>query len=436
MAPRPRSKERILAQPQPPHIRSLHPGEVIYSEGYIGKLSMYVIKEGKVEISTVRGDKKVILDTLGKGQFFGESALVSQAPRSHTARAVTFCELQVLEGDTLDNAFAGAPPLLRHMLRTLIVQAKEKEELLASSAELLVPPNIVAYAHILSMMAPPQDTNPMRGGGRRMGGMDTRKEETSVPVMEVVKKCRAIIGHSRSQVVETLKRMAMLNLLAFDAAPSTRSRNAMDFGVQTPSKPSDGVSSNQNIRFDETQIVDRAQQVSTQDTGTGYRSELELICVNDLEKLVTVDRKLLLKKLAQGEIADELFAFRKSEVLRFIEEKGRNYFARRAARSANELESLEDLEYVDQRTLFEALAGVDVYDLAKLLSGCQDEAIRDKVLACMSRIRRQELEDLTRDGLRVDSIEVQQIEESLMATIRQMKRPAAPGGDSAGAAGY
>jgi len=51
--------------------RSAMPGEVIFAEGATGNPVMYVIKEGSVEISIERGERRIVLSTLGRGQFFG-----------------------------------------------------------------------------------------------------------------------------------------------------------------------------------------------------------------------------------------------------------------------------------------------------------------------------------------------------------------------------
>lgn len=79
-------------------------------------------------------------------------------------------------------------------------------------------------------------------------------------------------------------------------------------------------------------MIDRAQQVADHDLDLSINSELELIELADLEALIGVEKTMLLNKLSNGEIADELFAFRKSKVLSYVEQKGVTYFSRRNAR--------------------------------------------------------------------------------------------------------
>lgn len=65
---------------------SFSAGSVIFAEGQ-KRDSMYVVKSGAVELN-VR-DKNV--EVVGTDGFFGEMALVDQAPRSATAIAKTDC---------------------------------------------------------------------------------------------------------------------------------------------------------------------------------------------------------------------------------------------------------------------------------------------------------------------------------------------------------
>jgi hypothetical protein len=62
-------------------------GEVIVKEGEKGN-SMYVIQEGKVEVTKQKGGKDIRLLLLTKGDFFGEMALFDREVRSATARSI------------------------------------------------------------------------------------------------------------------------------------------------------------------------------------------------------------------------------------------------------------------------------------------------------------------------------------------------------------
>ncbi|OUL82156.1 Crp/Fnr family transcriptional regulator, partial [Paraburkholderia hospita] len=125
--------------------RTAAPGEVIYSEGFGGESVMYVIADGKVEILTQCEDKKVIVATLGKGEFFGETALLPSEPRAHTAKALTFCQLTVVNARVVEEELERVSPLLRHIVRTMIRRVKKKDDLLATYTHADFMPGVVSY---------------------------------------------------------------------------------------------------------------------------------------------------------------------------------------------------------------------------------------------------------------------------------------------------
>ncbi len=73
-----RQLERIL------HQRTYKAGETIFNEGDPG-VGMYIIEEGEVQIAL--GKDRRVLAVLSKGDFFGEMALLLEAPRTASALA-------------------------------------------------------------------------------------------------------------------------------------------------------------------------------------------------------------------------------------------------------------------------------------------------------------------------------------------------------------
>ncbi len=60
--------------------------DVIFEEGSTGR-ELFVVLDGKVEIAKVSGTGKTVIVTLGKGEFFGEMAVIDGSSRSATAIA-------------------------------------------------------------------------------------------------------------------------------------------------------------------------------------------------------------------------------------------------------------------------------------------------------------------------------------------------------------
>jgi CRP-like cAMP-binding protein len=398
-------------QQQSSRSRTAAPGEIIYSEGYVGTSALYVIADGKVEISTQCDEKRVVLATLGKGEIFGESALLPSEPRGSTAKALTFCRLTVIEAGVVEEELERVSPLLRHLVRTMIRRTKRKDDLLATYTHADFLPGVVSYAHVLALMAgaEPRDTRSRRA----------QIEEVAVPLAEVIKKCRAIAGHSRLHVMAMLKRMEKLNLVSFEAGrPDYPGRGAT-------AHAEDGAAGRHMVTFDPARIIERAQQVADHDLDLSITGELELIELSDLEALIGVERQLILKKLSHSEIAEDIFAFRKTKVLNYIEENGTAYFSRRKVRPVSELESLADLEFVDQRTLFDAVSAFDTYDLAKLLTASADAAIADRLLSVMTQARQNEISWIMRRDVKIDPLEMPDIEQRFIDLVKSIKSPPA-----------
>jgi CRP/FNR family cyclic AMP-dependent transcriptional regulator len=63
-------------------------GDVIFEEGSSGR-ELFVVLDGEVEIAKINGGRKTVIVTLGKGEFFGEMAVIDGSSRSATAIAAS-----------------------------------------------------------------------------------------------------------------------------------------------------------------------------------------------------------------------------------------------------------------------------------------------------------------------------------------------------------
>lgn len=93
-APRPEGAQ--AAEPPPVVTRFLQAGEVVVKEGDPGR-SMFVVLEGRVAVARqgAESHEPVVVGELGTGEFFGELALLTGAPR--TASVVAVEDAVVLE---------------------------------------------------------------------------------------------------------------------------------------------------------------------------------------------------------------------------------------------------------------------------------------------------------------------------------------------------
>ena len=84
------------------------PGEIVFSEGDLGD-SVYVIRAGECEVlrETARGPQR--LAVLRQGDYFGEMAVLSDASRNATVRAISALEVLVISKPMFDMLKANVP---------------------------------------------------------------------------------------------------------------------------------------------------------------------------------------------------------------------------------------------------------------------------------------------------------------------------------------
>ncbi|MBI5584330.1 MAG: cyclic nucleotide-binding domain-containing protein [Deltaproteobacteria bacterium] len=87
------------------------PGEYVFKEGRPAR-RMYLVIKGVLEV--VRKDGTVI-NVLKEGNFFGEIALFTDQPRTASVRAVTYCDLYILEKDVFLYLLEQFPDIGAHM---------------------------------------------------------------------------------------------------------------------------------------------------------------------------------------------------------------------------------------------------------------------------------------------------------------------------------
>jgi signal transduction histidine kinase len=99
------------------HVRRFQAGDVIFSAGDDGN-GFYVVESGEVRISAVVGNNQLRpLAVIGPGDFFGEMAIVDDAPRSATAIAESETTTVFLSRDTLLQLLERRPHLALYIIR-------------------------------------------------------------------------------------------------------------------------------------------------------------------------------------------------------------------------------------------------------------------------------------------------------------------------------
>jgi CRP/FNR family transcriptional regulator, cyclic AMP receptor protein len=103
---------------------TIQPGQAILKEGRTG-FEFFVIVGGTAEV-TRRGKR---IAELGPGDFFGELALLDNAPRDATVTALTPMEVIVLTRAEFNAALAEAPRMTRKLMTGMARRLRQLDEL-------------------------------------------------------------------------------------------------------------------------------------------------------------------------------------------------------------------------------------------------------------------------------------------------------------------
>ncbi len=115
-------------------------GKVIIEKDSHGSCA-YVIESGRVEISDLANNKKVVLAILGEGQMFGEMGLIEDKPRSATVTAIDDVRLEVFNRKRFNELFKKNPEVLLPIMKSLFERLRTVNNLLISkeAADIVIP---------------------------------------------------------------------------------------------------------------------------------------------------------------------------------------------------------------------------------------------------------------------------------------------------------
>lgn len=95
-------------------------GESVFNAGDAGDCA-YVVEEGSVEIYVVLEDgSERHLSTMGKGEMFGEIALIDEKPRTANVRALERTVLVPIQRALVNDLLSKSDPILRHLLMVIL----------------------------------------------------------------------------------------------------------------------------------------------------------------------------------------------------------------------------------------------------------------------------------------------------------------------------
>ena len=116
------------------------PGNIVITEGTLGD-TLYIISEGSVEVlKNLDEPKELVLDTLKKGEIFGEMSIIESVPRSASVRALEEpTRVYALHRSDLHRLFKTAPTqfalLILNISRDLCRRLRKIDDLYAARGD-------------------------------------------------------------------------------------------------------------------------------------------------------------------------------------------------------------------------------------------------------------------------------------------------------------
>jgi CRP-like cAMP-binding protein len=365
-------------------------GDVLFTEKMSGT-QVYIIKEGQVDLFLMREERRVVVESLTKGQCFGMNSSLLNNGRAANAMAATYTEFYLVDGSSLEAYLGATPKPIRSMLTTLASRVSTMSELIATRVN--YQPEVLVYAQLLQIVGFAEL------GGKKADARSAGDKQVlaSVLLADFFAQVRVILGHSDLHFRHTLGKLLRQHLIRVE----------------------DETGNGKRVIFSPKDIVGLAKKLTSNDKEKD-KMDYEYVTIGEFADIVEVDRNSLLTKLARSEFSEDIFTFRKSEVVRLLDTKGKKFFSDRKIKTPDEFIDIEDVEFADQKSIVEVLAPIDTYDLAKLLSTMEAGKAKEKLLNSLPRAKRQEVDSDLSSMANVDAIEAAQIGQRIIARVKEV----------------
>ena len=102
-----------------PHIQRYANGDIIVSEGIVSN-NAYIILEGEVNVTKKVDKKSILINSLSKGEVFGEMGMISQSTRSASVLAVGNVTIGVIDREQFEATVSQLPEDIQAIVKALV----------------------------------------------------------------------------------------------------------------------------------------------------------------------------------------------------------------------------------------------------------------------------------------------------------------------------
>ena len=365
-------------------------GHVFFEEGSEG-ISAYIIKSGRVEITTQQANKEIVIDTFGRGEIFGEMALLGAKIRTATARAIERIEVIDISRAHLLDLLKKMNPILKHIVLSL---TKRIQHTTTSVYPEKADDFGVSVCRILALIA------------NQKSNSTDESQGILLPYTETIEQIEEILSIDACDCQLILEKLEITNL------------------IETIQHQS---SEDKFIRLvDQECFLQKAEQVLKEfEAWLPHRLNQKSICIDlyDLSEGIAVEREQIAKKIGEGEIPVELFFFRKDDILKWAIEVGPSSFEKEQKRisAVEDLDSLDAIVHVKNPIVRDVLSQMDFRQTCQLLKTASDP-VKNKILTNLSRRIKQIAEhelDLIEE---VDADEAEEVAEDFLDELRDVMK--------------
>jgi len=112
--------------------RDYENGDRVFREGDAA-VAAYLVVEGRVEIWCMQDENAIVISQIGKGELFGEMALLESRVRTTSARCLEPTTLTIVPKEEFDRRMNSTDPVVQRIIQQLIRRLRKQNKALIES---------------------------------------------------------------------------------------------------------------------------------------------------------------------------------------------------------------------------------------------------------------------------------------------------------------